>query len=112
MDVQRQQLNDEQQDTPDEPQQQLIEYMLTTADNPFNPFTHFDDWNVFDQAAGHHTSSLLARVVKTSDELSELEQCLAIKYAIDEIVKENVTGLYRMVSSNAEGVLPSPSSDS
>lgn len=77
----------------------MIEHMLTTVDNPFNPFTHFDEWYVFDAAAGYHTLSFLARIVRTSNELSEADQSLATEQAIDEIVKENVLGLYRKVAS-------------
>lgn len=72
--------------------------MLTTVDNPYNPFTHFDEWNVFDQAAGYHTLSFLARIVVTSDDLSEADQHQAIELAIDEIVRENVSGVHRKVA--------------
>jgi hypothetical protein len=75
--------------------------MLTTTDNPYNPFTHFDEWYTFDMAKHHNTTSFLARVVLTSDELSEADQDAAIEHAIDEIVKENVTGLYRKVSADS-----------
>jgi hypothetical protein len=80
--------------------------MLTTTDNPYNPFTEFDEWYAFDQAAGYFTAGLLARIVKTSDELSEADQSLAIEQAIDEIVEENVLGVYRKVS-NKEVFSPS-----
>lgn len=73
------------------------EYMLTTIDNPFNPSTQFDEWYAFDVQQGHHTLAFLARIVKTSDDLSEADQAQAIDYAIDEIVRENVNGLYRKV---------------
>lgn len=75
------------------------EYMLTTVDNPWNPFTHFDEWNAFDVAAGYNTTNFLARVVRTSEALSEADQELAINQAIDEIVKENVLGLYKKVAA-------------
>jgi hypothetical protein len=77
----------------------MAQHMITTIDNPFNPLTHFDAWYAEDVALGHHTSAFLARVVRTSDELSEADQEAAIEDAIDEIVKENVSGLYRKVSS-------------
>jgi hypothetical protein len=69
-------------------------HMLTTIDNPFNPFTEFDKWYQWDTAAGYHTTSFLGRIVKTSDALSEADQSEAIEQAIDEIVRENVLGLY------------------
>lgn len=72
-------------------------HMLTTVDNPYNPFTQFDDWNAFDMLKGYNTLSFLARVVRDSDELSEGQQSLAYEQAIDEIVDENVLGLYRKI---------------
>ena len=74
----------------------MDEHMLTTVDNPYNPTTQFDEWFVWDQSAGYNTLAYLGRVVKTSDELSDADQSLAIEQAIDEIVSENV-GLYKKV---------------
>jgi hypothetical protein len=75
-----------------------IDYMLTTVDNPFNPFTNYDDWFAWDFNAGYHTPGALAREVVTSDDLSELDQLIAINQAIDELVNENPTGVYKKVS--------------
>lgn len=72
----------------------MDEYMLSTSDNPFNPYTQWDEWYAFDVAAGYHTSAYLARIVRSSDELSESDQSLAIKEAIDEILEFNLTGNY------------------
>jgi hypothetical protein len=71
--------------------------MLTTTDNPFDPFDNYDEWFAYDTRMGHHTLSFLARVAFTSDESSEVDQSAAIEDAIDEIVKENVSGLYKKV---------------
>lgn len=76
--------------------------MLTTVDNPYNPYTHFDQWYTWDLAAGYDTASYLARVIHTSDELSEADQDLAQAQAIDEIVKEDVLGLYRKIANPAD----------
>ena len=70
------------------------EYMLTTRDNPHDPFTQFNEWFEWDQAAGYCTSGLLARIARTSDELSEADQHRALQEAIEEIVQENVTGMF------------------
>lgn len=77
---------------------ETIKYHLTTIDNPFNPFTQFDDWYNFDESNGYHTCSYLARVIKTSDELSEIDQQEAYESAIDEIIKYNILGIYRKVT--------------
>lgn len=71
--------------------------MLTTIDNPWNPVTHYQEWYAFDAAHGYHTPSFLARIAVSSDELTEADQDLAVEVAIDEIVRENVNGMYRKV---------------
>lgn len=76
----------------------MLVSMLTTTDNPYDPFDDWDDWFAYDNRMGYHTSSFLARIAVVSDELSEQDQHLAIDNAIDEIVKENVTGLYKKVT--------------
>jgi hypothetical protein len=78
----------------------MAEHMLTTVDNPFDPFTDWDAWYAFDEAHGYHSTAFLARVIKTSDELSDADQSAAIEDAIDEIVNENVSGLYRKVENS------------
>lgn len=76
----------------------MADHMLTTTDNPYNPFTEFDQWQAYDTSTGHHTLAFLARVCITSNDLSELDQSMAIDMAIDEIVNENVNGLYTKVA--------------
>jgi hypothetical protein len=75
-------------------------WMLTTVDNPYDPFTQFDEWNNYDMTLGYHTCSYLARIAKSSDELSEADQAVAIQNAIDSILEENVSGMWIKVSAN------------
>ena len=75
----------------------IMEVMLTTVDNPFNPFTQFDEWQRFDEEKGYFTCEYLARIARTSDELSEADEDIAIHSAIDEIVKMNILGIYKKV---------------
>ena len=72
--------------------------MLTTIDNPWNPFSHFDEWYVFDETSGYHTTALLARVTISSEELSDL----AYEKAIDEICSMNVSGIHTKAYPNSE----------
>lgn len=75
--------------------------MLTTTDNPWNPFTHWDEWYSYDETAGYHTTALLGRVAVSSNELSEYDQELEITRAINEIVSENVSGMHRKVTKDS-----------
>ena len=78
-------------------------HMLTTVDNPFNPFTQYDEWSRYDEDMGYYTPSLLARVILTSDELSQADQDLAMEFAIDDIINENEFGIYRRVEAPTRG---------
>lgn len=72
--------------------------MLTTIDNPFDPFTQYKEWNIYDESHGYYSSSYLARIVKTSNELTEETEVLEIERAIDEIIQLNVLGIYKKVT--------------
>ena len=73
------------------------ESMLTTVDNPYNPFTEFSKWLEFDRTNGYYTSEYLARIAISSSELSEDQQRQAINNAIDEIVKVNPFGIHKKI---------------
>lgn len=75
----------------------MSNYTLTTIDNPYHPVTQFDQWYAEDLRLGHNTLGLLSRVIVTSDELSIADQELAFNLAVDEIVRENVSGVYRKI---------------
>ena len=70
---------------------------LTTADNPYDPFLQFDQWRAYDEQQGYFSCEYLARIAKTSDDLSPLDQAIAIEEAIDEIVAMNLLGNYKKV---------------
>lgn len=74
--------------------------MLSTIDNPYNPFTNWDEWLAYDIAMGHQTCEYLAKVCFTSDSLSEADQKWDESQAIDKIVKDDPFGIYIKVTKN------------
>ena len=50
------------------------EFMLTTTDNPYNPFEQFALWNLFDKEHGHNTCELIARLSKISFDMTQKEE--------------------------------------
>lgn len=70
---------------------------ITTIDNPYDPFTQFDEWYAYDEIKGYHSCSLLARFANTSIDLDADEVNLLIEDAIDRIVNLNGLGNYRKV---------------
>lgn len=79
----------------------MVLHMLTTVDNPYDPSTQWDEWNEYDTRSGYHTNALLARIMISSPELSSADEDLAYEQAIDEIVRENVSGMHRKVAVKA-----------
>lgn len=71
--------------------------MLTTKDNPYNPFDNFDSWYRFDMDKGYSSCSYLDRIARTSDQLTDEENAEEIERAIDEIIKYDFQNIYRKV---------------
>lgn len=70
---------------------------LTTIDNPFNPLDEFEKWFIFDTVVkGYNSCAYLARIAKTSDQLTDAENEDEIERAIDEIVRFN-PGMYKKI---------------
>ena len=62
-------------------------FMLTTLDNPFDPFNEFKLWYMFDCEKGHNTSSRLARIANINSEMSQKEIDEEMDRAMDFIIK-------------------------
>ena len=71
--------------------------MLTTFDNPYNPFDEFTSWFMFDEEKGYHSCAYLGRIAKTSEQLSDEENAQEIDRAIDEIIKYDFQNIYKKV---------------
>lgn len=85
------------------------QHMLSTVDNPYDPFSQYDEWLAYDEQHGYYTNSFLARIVISSDDLSDVDQNLARERAIDAIVIENSLGIYRKVSEENIPAIPGKS---
>ena len=72
--------------------------MLTTIDNPFNPFEDFTSWRLFDLEKGYNSCERLARIAELSDDLSQKEIDEEIERAIDEIIRYDILVVYKKVS--------------
>lgn len=72
-----------------------VSTMLTTFDNPFNPFSNYDEWWQWDKENGYNTPELLAQVMgDTSDVLDSVElaqiEATAMNIIIDDGPIEDV----------------------
>ena len=69
-------------------------YMLTTFDNPYNPFVDFKSWYMFDCEKLHNTSSRIARIADINNEMTEKEINEEQNRAIDLILRFDFVGEY------------------
>lgn len=74
--------------------------MLTTFDNPFNPFDDFKSWFEFDVEKGYYSCAYLARIAQIEDDFSEEETNAEIERAIDEIIDNDFLNIYKKVSKS------------
>ena len=68
---------------------------LTTNDNPYDPETEFALWYLFDKQNNYDSCDYLARIARTSEQLSDEENEAEIENAIDEIIKLDFRNVYK-----------------
>ena len=71
--------------------------MLTTFDNPFDPFEQFTSWFMFDVEKGYNSCSYLARIAKLTDDMTDQEVSDEVERAIDEIIQYDFANIYKKV---------------
>lgn len=71
--------------------------MLTTIDNPFDPFEDFISWSLYDAEKGYFSSNKLMRIAKIEDYFSEEEVDAEIERAIDEIIFYDPLNVFKKV---------------
>lgn len=72
--------------------------MLSTIDNPFNPFDDFTSWFLYDVEKGYNCCAYLARIARTSEQFTEKENNEEIEKAIDEIIEHDFMHIYIKVT--------------
>ena len=78
--------------------------MLTTFDNPFDPFEQFTSWFMFDVEKGYNSCSYLARIAKLTDDMTDQEVSNEIERAIDEIIQYDFANIYKKVKKAPQTV--------
>ena len=73
------------------------ECMLTTIDNPYDPFEEFTLWMLFDNEKGYNSSGRLMRIANITDEMSQVEINQEVERAIDEIIFYDPLNIYKKV---------------
>lgn len=71
------------------------QYAITTFDNPWNPFTHFDEWLAFDNEHEYNTLNKLSRIANLSSDLTDEEEKIETEKAIDVMIENDFLNIYR-----------------
>lgn len=90
-------------------------YLLTTIDNPFNPFVDFTSWYMFDCEKGYNTSSRIARIANISPEMTQKEideetdraMNLIVKYDFEDKYLKGTEEQIEKILKNQENILKS-----
>ena len=73
------------------------DYMLTTIDNPYNPFKDFTLWQLYDKEQGYDTCEYIARLVNLTEDMTQKEIDEETDRAINTIISNDIFGIYKKV---------------
>lgn len=76
--------------------------MLSTIDNPYNPYTDLYSWYMWDLENGYNTCAYLDRAASMKEPNPELHDSEFLQSVIDEIVETNALGIHIKVSPPEE----------
>ena len=71
------------------------DYLLTTIDNPFDPFKDFPLWDSFDREKGHFTCDLIARLSQINGEMTQREEDAEYERVVDFIIYHDPHDKYK-----------------
>lgn len=80
----------------------MVEIMLTTVDNPFDPFEQFIPWFMFDIEKGYNTCGKLARLTELSDDMSEVEIERATDDAIHRLIAIDDANIFTVATRSLD----------
>ena len=72
----------------------MEQHLLTTIDNPYNPFVDFSSWYMFDCEKGYNTSARLARIANINCEMTQKEIDEETERAMNLIAKYDFEDKY------------------
>lgn len=76
--------------------------MLTTIDNPYDPFDQFTNWLLFDKEKGYNSCEKIARLAKVSDDMSQKEIDEETERAIDRLIELDFTDTFTKVTKKTD----------
>lgn len=78
------------------------DFMITTIDNPYNPFDDFENWYLYDIEKGYYTCESLARLINEDKLFTEKQKDEETNRAIDRLIQIDPLAIYKKVYKNTE----------
>ena len=79
--------------------------MLTTIDNPYNPFTNFNEWYAFDVSHGYNTCAYLSRMIDAlSGNVASISDEKSIDKAMLWIVLRDPTENFALIDKDGKKI--------
>lgn len=81
------------------------EVMLTTIDNPYNPYTNFNEWYAFDVSHGYNTCAYLSRMIDAlSGNVSSISDEKSIDKAMLWIALRDPTEIFVLIDKDGRKI--------
>lgn len=85
----------------------MADYMVTTIDNPWNPFTNYHNWLDFDMQHGYNTDQWIYILTRGSNDLPKEENEELIDAGVARLLELDPFGLHVKVYENeADTLIP------
>ena len=84
----------------------MVDYAVTTLDNPYNPFTQFPEWLTFDLTKGYNTNGHIAAFSDVSPLMEDDDIDAWTDLAIDLFLEFNPFGVhYKFYCTDSDEVI-------
>lgn len=78
--------------------------MITTNDNPFDPFDNFREWLRYDIEKGYNSWGRVARIANITEDMSEKEIDDETERAIDTLIKYDCLNIFNKKQREEEEI--------
>ncbi len=80
--------------------------MITTFDNPFDPFEQFTLWDLFDKDKGYNSWERVVKLANFTDDMSLKEEDEEIERAIDKLISIDPLNMWKKLKKEVKIIVP------
>ena len=80
----------------------MYDCMLSTIDNPYNPFDDFHSWFMYDIEKGYNCCGKVARIAQVDNTMMQKEIDIEVEKAIDTIIQYDFANIYIKVTKELQ----------